>query len=59
MKYAHCFICQECGYAIALSSGVILECDICGAFGAFRRCTHEEYHNAETNDGNLKEGGGH
>jgi len=27
MKDGFCFICEECGYGIALSSGVILECE--------------------------------
>lgn len=52
----HAFICQICGYGMALSSGVPLICPVCKGFGTFHRATHEEYHSCITNDGKIKEG---
>lgn len=54
-RYGAFFLCEECGYAIIIPSGVPSKCDACGKYFCFRRCTGEEYHNAETNDGKLKE----
>lgn len=49
------FICNECGYGLALNSGVILQCPMCKAWYSLMRASHEEYHNCETNDGKIKE----
>ncbi len=51
----HAFVCEECGYGVALTSGVLLECPLCGEFATLMRATHEEYHACETTDGNIKE----
>ncbi len=51
----HAFICNECKYGVALTSGVLLVCPNCEEFCTLRRATHEEYHKCETNDGNIKE----
>ncbi len=49
------FVCSECGYGVALTSGVLLECPNCKAYATLMRASHEEYHKCETNDGNIKE----
>ena len=49
------FICNECGYGMALWSGVPFMCSVCEKILCFRRVTHEEYHDCETNDGKIKE----
>lgn len=54
MKWGFCFICNSCGYGICLSSGVPSECPICHTPFDLRRCTPEEYHKCETNDGQLE-----
>ena len=56
MKWGFCFICNNCGYGLAISSGVPSECPICRKSLDFRRCSPEEYHKCETNDGQLEEG---
>ena len=50
------FICNDCGYGIAILLGMPFMCPACDSILCFRRASHEEYHNQKTNDGKIKKG---